>query len=108
LGLELPLAPIEPSERQLGADAILLQDGLSDGDPYLALGRFVGLEHTALVGAAVAASQLGLPVILFGPCAWVAGELAARMNTTICPWLRFCPTPRSRLEGLVPGRSERL
>jgi hypothetical protein len=84
---------IEQSARRFGSDAILAQDGLVSGDPYQALGRFAGLEHAALVGAALAGAQLGLPVILFGPKAWFAGELAARMNTTLCPWLRLCPSP---------------
>jgi len=78
--------------RRAGAStcqAILARHARVLHQPYPALRHLGGLEHAALVGAALAAAQLGLPVLGMGPSASIGVSLAVRLNASIAPWVRI-------------------
>ena len=66
-------------------------------DPYQTLGRRGGLDQAAMVGAVVAAAQLGVPFAPLDRSARVAVEIAGRLNPQILAWLvrPSLPLPRS-------------
>ena len=57
--------------------------------PYQTLRHHGGLEHAALTGAALAAAQLGLPLILAGPAARIAAGLAIAINAPAADWVLY-------------------
>jgi hypothetical protein len=69
--------------------AILARHARVLHDPYPALRHLGGLEHAALAGAALAAAQLGLPVLGIGPSASIGVRLAVRLNASIARWARI-------------------
>jgi len=60
-----------------------------DSSPYQTLRHHGGLEHAALTGAALAAAQLGLPLILAGPAARIAADLAIAINARAADWVLY-------------------
>jgi len=56
---------------------------------YQTLRHHGGLEHAALTGAALAAAQLGLPLILAGPAARIAAGLAIAINARAADWVLY-------------------
>ncbi|MEH6387060.1 nicotinate-nucleotide--dimethylbenzimidazole phosphoribosyltransferase [Pseudomonas profundi] len=58
-------------------------------DPFDALASLGGLEIAALVGAYIAASQYGVPVLVDGYICSVAALCAVRLNPSCRPWLLF-------------------
>lgn len=77
--------------RRCRCDAILIGYVPAAVDPYQALRRAGGREQAALAGAALAAAQLGLPLMLFGAGAHVAAGLAVQLNDSVSPWLQSAP-----------------
>ena len=65
-------------------------------DPYLALGRQGSFALAALVGMAVAAAQMGMPVLLQGRAGRLAAGLAVRLHPGVAGWLLPAPD-RSRV-----------
>ncbi|HEY9148064.1 MAG TPA: nicotinate-nucleotide--dimethylbenzimidazole phosphoribosyltransferase, partial [Gammaproteobacteria bacterium] len=57
------------------------------GEPLELLRRLGGFEIAALCGAAIAAAQRGLPLLVDGYISSVAALLALRINPEIAPWL---------------------
>lgn len=57
------------------------------GDVYEVLRRLGGLPHAALAGAAVAAAQMGLPVMASDATARLALTVAGRLNPLAAAWL---------------------
>jgi nicotinate-nucleotide--dimethylbenzimidazole phosphoribosyltransferase len=57
--------------------------------PYQTLRHHGGLEHAALIGAALSATQLGLPLILAGPAARIAADLAIAINARAADWVLY-------------------
>lgn len=65
--------------------------GSAGSDPYDALGGSGLPEVAALVGVAIAAAQMGIPLCLPDPAGGVATDLAVRLNPGVGAWLGAIP-----------------
>jgi nicotinate-nucleotide--dimethylbenzimidazole phosphoribosyltransferase len=65
--------------------------GNAGSDPYDALGCRGLPEVAALVGVAIAAAQMGIPLCLPDPAGGVATDLAVRLNPGVRAWLDAIP-----------------
>ncbi len=70
-------------------------------EPISILQRVGGLEIAGLVGAYIACSQMGVPILVDGFISTAAALLACEINPTVRPWMIFSHTSAEPAHGLA-------